>query len=104
MEAEYVALLKDTKYLLWLNTALKDLQFPEPSMALGFDNRSVIDLAENYQISELYKHIHFHHHHVQEIVYDKILLLLYSQTMDNLADMYPKGLTENQLSKYYAIT
>jgi hypothetical protein len=62
MEAEYVALSKAAKYFLWLKTALKDLRFPEIPMALFCDNRSAIDLAENYQISELSKHIDIHHH------------------------------------------
>jgi hypothetical protein len=68
-------------------------------MALFCDNRSAIDLAENYRISELSKHIDNHYHRVRELVYDKIFQLMYIQTTDNLVDMCTKGLPEVQLSK-----
>jgi hypothetical protein len=103
MEAEYVALSKAAKHFLWLKTALKDHRFLEIPMALFCDNRSAIELAENHQISELSKHIDIHHHYVWELVYDKTLPLMYIRTMDNLADMYSKGLPEVQLSKLYPI-
>jgi hypothetical protein len=86
-----------------LKTALKDLQFPETPMALFCNNHSAFDLAENHQISELSKHIDYHHHHVQELVYDKTLLLMYIQTIDNRLDMCTKGLLKVQLSKLHAI-
>jgi hypothetical protein len=72
-------------------------------MALFCDNRSAIDLAEKHQISEPSKHIDIHHHCVHEFVYDKILLLMYIRTTDNLVDMCTKGLPEVQLSKLCAI-
>jgi hypothetical protein len=82
-----------------LKTALKDLRFLETPIALFCDNYFAIDLAENHQISELSKYIDIHHHRVQELVYDKILPLIYIQTMDNLADMCTKALPEVYLSK-----
>jgi hypothetical protein len=103
-DAKYVALSKAAKYFLWLKTALKDLQFPEIPMVRFCDNCSAIDLAENYRISKLSKHIDIHHHCIWELVYDKTLLLMYIQTTDNLADMYIKGLPEVQLSKLCVIT
>jgi hypothetical protein len=72
-------------------------------MALFCDNCSAIDLAENHQISELSKHIDIHYHRVGELVSDKTLSLMYIWTMDNLADMYTKGMPEVQLSKLRAI-
>jgi hypothetical protein len=103
MGAEYVAFSKATKYVLWLKTALKDLQFPETPMALFCDNCSAIDLAEYYRIFELSTYIDIYHHCVRELVYDKTLLLMYIRTMDNLANMYTKGLPEVQLSILYTI-
>jgi hypothetical protein len=82
-EAEYVAFSKAAKYVLWLKAALKDLRFPEIPMALFCDNRSAIDLAANYQISELSKYNDIHYHRVQELVYDQTLLLMYIRTTDN---------------------
>jgi hypothetical protein len=102
-KAEYVALSKATKHFLWLKTALKDLRFPETPMALFCDNRSAIDLAENYRISKLSKYIDIHHHRVRELVYDTTLALMYIWTTDNLADVCTKGLPEVQLSKLRAI-
>jgi hypothetical protein len=72
-------------------------------MALFCDNCSAIDVAENHPISELSKYIDIHHHLVRELVDDKTLPLMYIRTMDNLADMYIKGLPEVQLSKLCAI-
>jgi hypothetical protein len=48
------------------SVALIDLRYPETLMALSCDNRSAIDLAENYWISELSKHIDIHHHRDRE--------------------------------------
>jgi hypothetical protein len=73
------------------------------SSALCCDNRSAIDLEENYRISELSKYINIHHHRVRESVSDKTLLLMYIQTIDNLAEMCTKGLAKVQLSKLCAI-
>jgi hypothetical protein len=86
-----------------LKIALKDFRFPETPMALFCDNRSAIDLAENYRISELSKHIDIYHHRVRELVYYKTLPLMYIRTMDNLADICTKGLPEVQLFKLRAI-
>jgi hypothetical protein len=87
-----------------LKTALKDLRFPETPIALVYDNCSSIDLAENYQISELPKDIDINYHRVWELVYDKTLPLMYIRTTDNFADMCTKGLPEVQLSKLHVIT
>jgi hypothetical protein len=46
-------------------------------MALSSDNRSAIDLPENYRISELSKDNDIHYHGIGEIVYDIILTLMY---------------------------
>jgi hypothetical protein len=70
-EVEYVALSKAAKHFLWLKSMLSDLPFPEIPMALFYDNRSAIDLAENHQISELSKHIDIHHYHILKLVYNK---------------------------------
>jgi hypothetical protein len=102
-EAKYVALSKAAKHFLWLKTALNDLPFPEILMVLFCDNRSAIELAENHRISELSKYIDIHHHGVQELVYDKTLLLKCIRTMDNLANMCNKGLPEIQVSKLSTI-
>jgi hypothetical protein len=104
MEAEYVGLSTAVKYVLWLKSSLKDLQFPEIPMALFCDNHSAIDLAETHWISELSKHINIHYHCGRELVYNKTLLLMYIQTTDNLANMCTKGLPEVQLSKLCMIT
>jgi hypothetical protein len=76
-DAEYVALSKASKHFLRLKTALKYLRYPKPPKALFCDNCSAIDLAENYRISDLSKHIDIHHHRVQEFVHDKSLPLMY---------------------------
>jgi hypothetical protein len=98
-EGEYVALSKAAKYILWLKTALNDLLFPETPITLFCDNRSIIDLAENYRISELSKHIDIYHHLVRELIYHKTFPLIYIRTIDNLANIYTKALPEVQLSK-----
>jgi hypothetical protein len=84
---------------MWLKTALEDLGFPGTSMDMFCDNRSTIDLAENYRISDLSKHIDIHHHRVRDLVHDRTLPLMYISTTDNLADICNKGLPEVQLSK-----
>jgi hypothetical protein len=82
-EAKYVALSKAAKHFLWLKTAQNDRRFLETPIALFCDNRSAIDLAENYRISELSKHIDIHLHRDRELVYDKTLPLMYIRTTDN---------------------
>jgi hypothetical protein len=101
MAPEYMALSKAPKHFLWLKTALNDLRFPQIPMVLVCDNRS--DLAYNYQIVELSKHINIHHHPVQEFVSNTTLLLIYIPTTNNLVDMFTKGLPEVQLFKLRSI-
>jgi hypothetical protein len=86
-----------------LKTTLQDIRFPETPIALSYDNHSAIDLAENYQISELSKYIDIYHHRIRELVYDKTLPLIYILIMDNLANMSPNGLPEFQISKLCTI-
>jgi hypothetical protein len=103
MEADYIALSKAAKHFLLLKSASKDFRFPATPMALYCDNHSALDLAENYQISELSTYINIYHHRIWELVYDKTLRLIYIRTTDNLADMCTKGLPEVHLSKFRTI-
>jgi hypothetical protein len=102
-EAEYVALCKASKYFIYVKTAMVGLSFQDICMALFCDNRSTIDLAKNYSVSELFMHIIIHHYHVRELVHHRTVLLIYFPMIYKLSDMYTKGLCEVQLSKLYRI-
>lgn len=106
MEAEFVAMTEATKETIWFNRILVECfekeviqsHFNKP--ILYVDNRATIDFVkspiENYRS----KHIDVKLFFVRDLVYKDIFNLKYICSKENLADIFTKPMTKNDLEKF----
>uniref|UniRef100_A0A2N9HV06 Reverse transcriptase Ty1/copia-type domain-containing protein n=1 Tax=Fagus sylvatica TaxID=28930 RepID=A0A2N9HV06_FAGSY len=92
-EAEYRALVSTSAELRWLRTLVKDLgiYFYDPPI-LWCDNVSALGIASNPVFHARTKHIEVDFHFIRERVIRKDLQVKFVSTVDQLADIFTKGL------------
>jgi hypothetical protein len=93
-EAEYRALASASAELCWLHTLIKDLGiFLSDPPILWCDNVSALAIASNPVFHARTKHIEVDFHFIRERVIRKDLQVKFVSTMDQLADIFTKGLS-----------
>uniref|UniRef100_A0A2N9IRW0 BED-type domain-containing protein n=1 Tax=Fagus sylvatica TaxID=28930 RepID=A0A2N9IRW0_FAGSY len=93
-EAEYRALASALAKLCWLRTLVKDLGiFLSDPPILWCDNVSALAIASNPVFHARTKHIEVDFHFIRERVIRKDLQVKFVSTMDQLADIFTKGLS-----------
>ena len=93
-EAKYRALASASVELCWLRTLIKDLGiFLSDPPILWFDNVSALAIASNLVFHACTKHIEVDFHFIRERVIRKDLQVKFVSTMDQLADIFTKGLS-----------
>jgi hypothetical protein len=93
-EAEYRSLAIATVELYWLRMLFKDLSIPLPhAPILWCDNVSALALASNPVHHARTKHIEVDYHFVREKVINGDILIKYISTLDQIADIFTKGLS-----------
>lgn len=95
-EAEYIALVHDTKDAMWLSRMLRELNFKCSCVPIFVDNQSAIDLSSNPEHHKRTKHIDVRYHFVRDEVYRKIIDVHYIPTREQLADIFTKALEKQQ--------
>jgi hypothetical protein len=96
-EAEYIAACMCAKIVTWLRQLLADLGHPQlTSTILHEDNQSCIALAINPQVNQKTAHIQVKFHYVQEMVENKTIKMEYCKSLDQVADIFTKGLPRVQ--------
>jgi hypothetical protein len=92
-EAEYRALASASAELCWLRTLVKDLglYLYDPPI-LWCDNVSALAIASNPVFHARTKHIEVDFHFIRERVLRKDLQVKFVSTVDQLADIFTKGL------------
>ena len=63
-EAEYIALTKGEKELIWLQCLFGDFDCPQQGSALYCDSKSAIDLTKNAVFHSRTKHIEVRYHFI----------------------------------------
>ena len=92
-EAEYRALASASVELCWLRTLIKNLglYLYDPPI-LWCDNVSALAIASNPIFHARTKHVEVDFHFIQERVLRKDLQVKFVSTVDQLADIFTKGL------------
>ena len=103
MEAEYIALTKATKELIWIRKLLAELGYfnytDSESTELYSDNQSAIALSKNPVSHARAKHIDIHHHFIREAIQDKIIWVQYIPISEMIADSLTKALGREKHEK-----
>jgi hypothetical protein len=96
-EAEYRALASASVELCWLRTLVKDLgiYLYDPPI-LWCDNVSALAIASNPVFHARTKHIEVDFHFIRERVLRKDLQVKFVSTLDQLADIFTKGLPSHR--------
>ncbi|KAG7599415.1 Reverse transcriptase RNA-dependent DNA polymerase [Arabidopsis suecica] len=91
-EAEYRAMRKLTTELMWLKALLKDfgIDTPQP-ITMHCDNQAAIHIATNSVFHERTKHIEVDCHKVREQIQLGVILPHYTESEEQLADIFTKG-------------
>jgi hypothetical protein len=92
-EAEYRSLSTTTAELFWLRMLFKELGIPlSVAPVLWCDNVSALALASNPVFHARTKHIEVDYHFIREKVLNRDIILKFISTLDQVADVFTKGL------------
>ncbi|CAL9009705.1 unnamed protein product [Prunus brigantina] len=92
-EAEYRQLAYTAAELSWLRSLFRDLQLPLSRPTIWCDNISSIALASNPVFHSRTKHLEVDYHYVREKVIRGELAVNFICSLDQLADLFTKGLS-----------
>ena len=98
-EAEFIAITKACKELLWLKKFLQELGLKQERYVLHCDSKSAIHLSKNSSFHSRSKHIDVRYHWIRDVLNDKLLQLEKVHTDENTSDMLAKALTKNKHEK-----
>ncbi|CAB4293416.1 unnamed protein product [Prunus armeniaca] len=93
IEAEYHQLAYTAAELSWLRALFRDLQLPLSRPIIWCDNISSIALASNPVFHSRTKHLGVDYHYVREKVIRSELAVNFICSLDQLADLFTKGLS-----------
>jgi hypothetical protein len=98
-EAEYRSMAIATVELYWLRMLFKDLSIPLlHAPILWCDNVSALALASNPVYHARTKHIEVDYHFVREKVINGDILIKFISTLDQIADIFTKGLSTTRFT------
>eukprot|EP00253_Pinus_taeda_P025371 PITA_25371 len=99
-EAEYRGAVEASKEALWLRQILSEFGFEQQHRTtLWCDNQSAIQLCKDPVQHQRSKHIELHMHFIRKLIHDHVLEVQYCSTDDQVADIFPKALTEAKFTK-----
>ena len=102
MEAEFVTLTESSKELIWLKNVLENkcLNLNLKDCTLYCDNQASINFANSPLENQRTKHIDVRYHFIRNLIYDTVFKLKYVKSELNMADIFTKPLTRDQLLKF----
>jgi hypothetical protein len=92
-EANYVAVTKASKEMIWLQGLLVELGFRQVKNVLNSDSQSAIHLAKNSSFHSRTKHIGFRYHFFRSLLNDGVLAFEKIKGSKNPANMLTKTIT-----------
>ena len=94
-EAEYVALTKASKVVVWTTRWLQEVQvrdLKDNPICLLDDNKDSLDLTKNPEHHQQTKHINIQHHYIRQVVADHAVDIVFVPKEDQIADVLTKPL------------
>ena len=86
--------------ILWVRTLLDELGFPQQPTTLLCDNQPAIAIAQNLTTLGRVKHVDIKHHFIRQHINEfKTLIVKYVPTLDNIADIFTKGLGQQPFAR-----
>eukprot|EP00253_Pinus_taeda_P023562 PITA_23562 len=99
-EAEYCGTVEAIKEALWLHQILLEFGFQQQHpTTLWCDNQNSIQLCKYPFQHQHSKHIELHMHFIRKLIHDHVLEVQYCSTVDQVADIFTKALTEARFTK-----
>ncbi|XP_060963442.1 uncharacterized mitochondrial protein AtMg00810-like [Cannabis sativa] len=96
-ESEYRALDHVSAEITWIESLLKEIKFPLPTVPITWcDNLSASALASNPVYHARTKHIELDIHYVRDKVLNKTLEIRYVPSADQIVDCMTKGLSHSR--------
>ena len=92
IEAEFIAITKAWKELLWVKKFLQELGVVQDKYLLFVDSQNAIYLGKNSTFHSRSKHIDIRYHWIRDALDAKLLELAKIHIDDNGADMMTKAL------------
>jgi hypothetical protein len=93
-EAEYWSMAFTIAELYWLRMLFQELELQIKVLPiLWCDNIGVLSLASNLIFHAWTKHVDVNYHFIHEKIVRKDLITQYLPTLDQIADIFTKGLT-----------
>jgi hypothetical protein len=106
MESEFVALTETAKELIWFQRIVLEciqkgiFKTEETNPCLLADNQASIDFVKNPLENYRTKHIDIKLFFIRDFVYKKFFKIKYIQSKRNLADVFTKPQTKNDLHNF----
>jgi hypothetical protein len=102
-EAEYMALTRGMKQILWMYAAMDEVGYPQPKPAILYnDNSAAVILTQNTKNNIKVKHIDIRYHYIRERVEEGDIEVRRIASANNIADMFTKQLPRVAFQKHCA--
>ncbi|WOH07734.1 hypothetical protein DCAR_0727167 [Daucus carota subsp. sativus] len=98
-EAEYRQLAYTAAEISWIRSLFRELGVPMSTPVIWCDNISSISLSSNPVFHSKMKHLEVDYHYVREKVIRKELDVRYISTVDQVADVFTKGLSSSRFKQ-----
>jgi hypothetical protein len=92
-EAEYMAVARGAKQLLWMFAEMGEVGFPQEKPGVLYnDNSGAVALTRDTKHNSRVKHIDIRHHFIRDCVENQDIVVLHVPSTENLADLFTKSL------------
>lgn len=101
-EAEFISATLAVKELLWVRQLLVELGETVRATTIYIDNQGAIKIIQNSQLHAKSKHIDIKYMFIRDIVSKEIVISVYVQSENQLADILTKALPRDKFTKLIA--
>ncbi|KAK6117999.1 hypothetical protein DH2020_048254 [Rehmannia glutinosa] len=98
-QKEYIAAGAYCAQVLWMRQRMRDYEVEEKEIPIMCDNTSAIAITQNLVLHSRTKHIDVRYHFIRDHVEKKDIILEYTSTDQQLADIFTKPLCESRFEE-----
>ncbi|RVW43806.1 Retrovirus-related Pol polyprotein from transposon RE1 [Vitis vinifera] len=100
-EAEFRVVAHDICEVLWIKQSLEELKVASPlPMKVFCDNKDVIAIALNAVLHDRTKHVEVDKHFIKEKLENRLIVMPYIPTVEQVANILTKGLPKKQFDDF----